>query len=237
MILTIYLIFFSSNNSTTWAVNLRHICKMYGLEDPLQSLCKNPPSRQMYKESTLTKITAFHEKELKIQASKNSQMVYLNVNLSSLRGKSHPCLSNVITSQEVKKLRPHLKFLSGDYLTHQTQFQRTHKGTPLCKICELENETVSHILAICPYYETTRRRIVSEIFTVCKLAKTQLNTNAIIQDPEDLTQFILDPTSFNLENRVHRDDPIVPMLFKLSRDMCYFIHNARMKRLQELVEK
>ena len=65
-----YLLSTSSENSTTWAVNLRHICKMYGLEDPLQSLCKNPPSRQIYKESTLTKITAFHEKELKNQASK-----------------------------------------------------------------------------------------------------------------------------------------------------------------------
>ena len=49
---------------------------------------------------------------------------------------------------QVKKLRPHLKFISGDYLTYQTQFQRTHKGTPWCKICELENGTISHILAI-----------------------------------------------------------------------------------------
>ena len=72
-----------------------------------------------------------------------------------------------------------------------------------------------------------------------RLAKTQLNINLIIQNPEYFTQFILDPTSFNLESeyRVHRDDPIVEMLFKLSRDMCYAIHTARMKKLKELVEK
>ena len=133
-----YLLSTASENSTTWAINLRHICKMYGLEDPLQSLSKNPPSKQVYKETVITKISAFHEKELKIQASKNSQMVYLNVNLCSLRGKNHPSLSNVITSHEVRKLRPHLKFLSGDYLTYQTQFERTQKGSSMCKICESE---------------------------------------------------------------------------------------------------
>ena len=232
-----YLLSTSSENSTTWAINLRHICKMYGLEDPLTSLSKNPPSKNTYKEVIMTKISAFHEKELKNQALKNSQMVYLNVNLSSLRGKSHPCLSNVITSHEVKKLRPHLKFLSGDYLTYQTRFQRTQKGSPLCKICESEDETISHILAICPQYNEVRRRIFSQISAVSKLSKTQLNINLIIQNPEHFTQFILDPTSFNLENRVHRDDPIVQVLFKLSRDMCYSIHNARMKKLKELFEK
>ena len=70
-----------------------------------------------------------------------------------------------------------------------------------------------------------------------RLAKTEVNMDLIMQNPENLTQFILDPTSFNLENRVHRDDPIVPLLFRLSRDLCYSIHNARMKKLKELFEK
>ena len=67
-----------------------------------------------------------------------------------------------------------------------------------------------------------------------KLAKVELAMNSIIQNPENLTQSILDTTSFNLESRVHRDDPIVQLLFKLSRDT---IHNARMKKLKELFEK
>ena len=46
-----YLLSTSYKNSTTWA----HICKMYGLEDPLQSLCKNPPSRQILQRINLDK--------------------------------------------------------------------------------------------------------------------------------------------------------------------------------------
>ena len=208
---------------------------MYGLEDPLSSLSKPSPVKSAYKEMVLTKISAFHEKELKIQASRNSQMQYLNVNLSGLRGKNHPCLSNIITTQEVRKLRPHLKLLSGDYLTYKTQYDRTQKGSPWCKICEMqENETILHILAICPHYEAVRNRIINEFANTCQLAKTNLNFDSVVESPNILTQFILDPTSFNLTNRVHMNDPIVQHLFKLSRDLCFSIHSARMKKLKEL---
>ena len=113
-----YLLATSSENSTTWAINLRHICRIYNLEDPLTCLRKDAPSKSEYKETVITKILAFHEKEMKLQASGNSKMQYLHVSLDGLRGRHHPCLSNIVTVEEVRKLRPHLKFLSGDYLTY-----------------------------------------------------------------------------------------------------------------------
>ena len=54
-------------------------------------------------------------------------------------------------------------------------------------------------------------------------------------DSKTLTQFILDPTSFNLKERVHVSDPVVPAIFKLSRDYCMAIHTERLRRLQQLV--
>ena len=39
----------SSENSSTWSINLRHFCKMYGLEDPLSCLSRNSPSKQTFK--------------------------------------------------------------------------------------------------------------------------------------------------------------------------------------------
>ena len=134
-------------------------------------------------------------------------------------------------------MRPHLKFLSGDYLTYQTQYERTTKGSPLCKICGLENETISHIVATCPYYDETRNRILNEILNVSKMSKTELNLEILIKNSENLAQYILDPTSFNLSSRVHRNDPVCQTLFKLSRDMCFSIHNARMKKLKEICGK
>ena len=109
----------SPDNSRTWSINLRHISKMYNLEDPLSCLQRDPPSKSCYKETVLTKISAFHENELRSKARDNDYMQYLNVSLSGLRGRHHPSLSNIITTEEVKKLRPHLKLLSGEYITYQ----------------------------------------------------------------------------------------------------------------------
>ena len=230
-----YLLTNSSNNSRTWAINLRHLAKMYKIEDPLLSIQKQPPTKANYKELIITKITSFHEKELKMKAQKNSLMQYMNVSLSNLRGRHHPSLSNVITSKEVKKLRLHLKFLTGDYLTYSRKYEESGQGNPMCRICRSEYESISHILSQCPAYHTIRDKMLQEFSEICLFTQTSLNFENIRTDSKTLTQFILDPTSFNLKERVHVSDPVVPAIFKLSRDYCMAIHTERLRRLQQLV--
>ena len=72
---------------------------MYGLADPLQCLKKDAPKKSEFKEDVRTKITAFYEKELRNKAETNSNMTYLNVSVSGLRGKRHPALSNMLTTR------------------------------------------------------------------------------------------------------------------------------------------
>ena len=200
-----YILSTSSENSRTWAINLRHVCRMYNLEDPVSSLQRDPPTKSNYKEEIVTKITVFHEKELKNKAQTNDLMQYMNVSLSSLKGRHHPCLANIVTTQEVKKLRPYLKLLTGDYLTYQRKYDDSGQGSPHCRVCLADSESVSHIVAICPQYQDTRLRILLEIQEQCLLAKTNIHFQDILSQPEVLTQFILDPTSFNLRNRIGSD--------------------------------
>ena len=231
-----YLLTNSSNNSRTWAIKLRHLSKLYNLEDPLSSLQKQPPAKSSYKELIITKITSFHERELKQKAEKNLLMKYMNVGLSNLRGRHHPCLANIVTSKEVKNLRPHLKFLTGDYLTYERKYEESGQGSPVCRICESENESISHILSQCPAYHTIRERIFQEFSEICLFTENNLKFENIRTEPKTLTQFILDPTSFNLNERVHVSDPVVPAIFKLSRDYCMAIHNERSRRLLQLLK-
>ena len=79
----------STINSRTWVIRLRQISEMYDIEDPLLCLSRPPPSQSDYKEYILTKITAFHEQELRSAAVNNSRRTYLNVSLSNLRGHPH----------------------------------------------------------------------------------------------------------------------------------------------------
>ena len=92
-----------------------------------------------------------------------------------------------------------------------------------------------HIIASCEVYKEIRTRIIAEMFNLC--CKPDEDTSMLDywqQDEETLTQFILDPTSFNLSLRVNINDPIVPSLFSLSRDLCFAIHNERMRQLKSL---
>ena len=231
-----YLLSSSPDSSRTWAVNLRHVARMYQLEDPLTCLQRDAPDHSEYKETVMTRITVFHETELRNKAESNNLMKYLNVRMTGLRGRNHPCLANIVTTDEVRKMRPYMKFLTGDYLTYLKKYENTNQGNPLCKICHTENESVCHILAICPEYEDIRNRILSEISQLCLLAKIEFDFTKFLSDPEVLTQFLLDPTSFNLTERVHVSDPIVTHIFKLSRDICWAIHSKRMKTLKLLNE-
>ena len=45
-------------------------------------------------------------------------MEFLNVQLSGLSGYPHPAITAVTTTRDVTKLRIHLKFLTGDYLSN-----------------------------------------------------------------------------------------------------------------------
>ena len=69
----------------------------------------------------MSKITSFHEWELReIALTKyKTSMKYLNVYLLGLGGRLHPTITGVSTTHEVRKMRMHIKMLSGNYLTFE----------------------------------------------------------------------------------------------------------------------
>ena len=104
-----YLLETSSENRRTWSAHLRNLSNQYDLSDPLEYLRKDPPSESLYKEHIQTKLCAFYENSLRALAARNSQMNYLNVSITGLRGRRDPALSELISSVDVKKSRIHLK--------------------------------------------------------------------------------------------------------------------------------
>ena len=78
-------------------------------------------SKEAWKCLVATNVTIYHERLLKEHAAANSKMKYLNVQLTGLSGNPHPALHNIYTTQQAKKLRLHIKFLTGDFLTGERQ--------------------------------------------------------------------------------------------------------------------
>ena len=111
-----YILMMSSPESTTWCNHINILAQKYHLPCLLHLMETEAPwSKTSWKVLVKTKITAFYEKELRNISLTNSKMQYLNVQLSGLSGRPHIALQGILTTQDTKKLRLHLKFLVGDY--------------------------------------------------------------------------------------------------------------------------
>ena len=228
-----YLLKTSSSNSRTWSMYVRFLAQKYGLPDPLTTLESDLRSKSNFKESVMTKISAFHENDLRQMAVNNSRMNYLNVSLLSLRGRYHPALNNLITPHDVEKSRHHLKMLAGDYYTYQIKASQSG-GSPHCRVCDSDENTpedTAHMISTCNAYTDTRERIKKQLKQICTENIQYLDFEHISSNTNTFCQFILDPSSMNLEHRVHINDPFLGEVFKLSRNLCYAIHTTRMKIL------
>ena len=227
----------SEENSRTWSVHLRHLCRHYGLPDPLDWLRQDPPLKSTFKESVITKICAKHENELRLKAKQNSKLTYMNVSLLGLRGRLHPVLNGIVTPDEVKKCRIHLKMLIGDYLTYETKSAQSG-GSPYCRCCSMSPphiETIEHILTQCSAYSNIRERIFEEFTVACEASESRLKFNSLLSNASTLCQFILDPTSFNLTSRIHFDDAGLQNILKISRDFCFATNKERLKILKQYI--
>ena len=157
-------------------------------------------------------------------------MIYLNVQISGLSGAPHTALVNIRTTQDALKLRPHLKFLSGDYLTAERM--SLDQGTdPQCRLCPRPApiESVKHIMTECPASAEIHRRLLPELLNT--VANVQPSSSLLNNSTQHLTQFLLDCTSFNLPetHRIPTHNPRVSEIFKISRDWCFAISRERLR--------
>ena len=220
-------------------------CGVGVIDDPLECLLKNPPSKATYKEYILTKIVSFHERELRTEAIDKDKMKYLNVSLTGLRGKLHTAISGISTTHAVTKMRPHIKMLTNNYLTFEEKSLQSG-GSPYCRLCSdasnlsessesSEYETLEHLISRCKKISDTRKSILNQIKNI--IQETKLDLDPTTFSDAELTQFILDASSLNLQKRVSITHPILPRLFQLSRDFCYFIDKSRNKMMNKQREQ
>ena len=92
-----YILMMTDENSTTWSQHVRLLCRQYELPDPLL-MTQNSiiPSKISWKQLVTTKVTVYHEAELRAKATSNSNLQYLNVQLLGLSGLPHPALHYIL---------------------------------------------------------------------------------------------------------------------------------------------
>ena len=227
-----YLLSNSVENSRTWSNHIRQLAQQYGLVSPTTLFNSDAPGKTSFKNDVMSRIRAFHENDLRCNADPE-KLKYFNISILGLSGRHHPALSGIITTDDVRKSRYHIKMLVGDLLTYEVKSEQSG-GSPHCRsCCSMQSESILHILTICSAYSDVRTRILEEFSYLCLQSQSNINFSNILSDSEKLCQFILDPTSINLEERISPNDPLVTDFFRLSRDICYSVNEKRIKFLKK----
>ena len=156
-------------------------------------------------------------------------MKYLNVQLLGLSGRPHPVIQHIQTTQDSKKLRLHLKFLTCDLYNYSTGVNQP------CPHCNLPvTDQNEHALVSCQAFSDIRGRIFPELMnTVLQVPPTSQILLYNIE-PTVMTQFILDCASPNLPGSIHVPvhNPRISEIYRVSRDWCYVIGREKCRLLK-----
>ena len=188
----------------------------------------------MWKCLVKTQVTIYYERKLRLEASTNTKLIFLNVQLQGLSGGPHPAVQNINSTQDSKKLRAHLKFLCGDFFCGERKAIDTPGSDPKCLLCLAPVESPEHILVLCTAASEIRQRLFPELLNVVSDVQPScsiLSNNTLTSS--ELTQFLLDCTSLNLKEsiRIPLHNPGIGKIFRLSRDWCFAVSNCRSRLL------
>ena len=242
--ITKYLLTTSEDNSRTWSIHIRHLCRLYKMKDPLVLLQEDAWSRESWKNYTLTMVTAHHERKLRDDASTNSKMGLLNVSITGLNGKPHHILEGVFSTYEVQKVRIHVKMLCQDYLTYgtlaiQSASRSTNPVSGHCRVCPGVWDDVRHIVCECDATLAARKEIFPKLELFLKEFEPSISWSDLHDDKASLIQFTVDPCSSNLKNdfRLPLNHPHLSTLISHLRDLFFRCHSLRTKALNAAKSK
>ena len=189
-----------------------------------------------------TKITVYHEKELRAKASTDPKMKFLNVGTRGLNGRPHPVLNRAATTSEAKALKPVVKMLNSDYYTFSLKNSQSGGGSH-CRLCPTETlaptEDITHVLTQCAGTQEIRIAKLPELMSLAESAKSVVNVERIFSVPAILCQFLLDCCSNNLDNdvRIAECDPTAIDIYITARHIINAIHCERLRKIKAQTKK
>ena len=222
-----YILTMCRENSTTWFHHIRLLCLKYGLPDPLSLLHSSEVwAKEKWSVLVKTRVTAWHERNLRKKAQQNSKMRYLHVGLIGLTGRPHPALWQIMNTQDARKSRTHLQMLVGDFGPVSTQ---PNGAVPQCGLCSAPApDIIEHTLTLCKVTVNVKARLLPELLNLVAslVPYSQILCQSNHLNSRILSQFILDCTSFNLPANIRvpfQHPEAVTAIFNLTRNWCYAV--------------
>ena len=224
------------DSSSSWFVQVRHLCTQYGLQSPL-SLLLNPPTKHTFKSMVKSKITFFWNNKYEAEAQTRTSLEFFKPKFMSLL-KPHPLwTTSKCNPFESNKSLVVSKFLSGQYPSDWF-CRRWSKTNPAgsCLLCPSQDTPgdLQHLLVGCCSLQLKRDDIYDywNKQTLEKPNLQRLLQSMIAKTSRDLCQFLLDPSvvpeviSGCQQELFSLDD-----IFSLTKTFVYAIHRRRLQML------
>ena len=122
-------------------------------------------------------------------------------------------------------------YLATNYLTFEIKTNQSG-GSAECRLCFSPVESLEHLISHCVKFDDVRARIKAKMISICQ--ESGISIDIYKYSSNEFCQFVLDPSSINLNQRVSITHPALPLLFQQSRDFCYFIDQVRTRKLISL---
>ena len=141
-----------------------------------------------------------------------------------------------VNRYELTKLNIQQKMLSGRYSTEMLKRYWTMNKKGVCLLdqkCSNTPDTLCHILTLCPALDLKRQILFKDWLSRSVGPINGLFRNILSLDPQQLTQFILDPLTNPHVIRLTQEfgDIITQKCCYFTRTFCHSIHKERMNIL------
>ena len=216
----------------SWFNYIRSTLELYNLPSAY-TLLQLDITKLQWKKLLNSSIATFVENSWKTEVATKPSLKY--VNSESLKvGQSHPIWSTVrLNTLDNKRAQLKCKILTGTYILqgNRAVFNQ-YAVDPTCKLCLKSPETRQHFIAECPVFEYERQEFLGKVKTNTDLLNSKNALDGNLQNPETLTQLVLDASAV-IETQ-KRQSEILDKIELHTREYIYKIQQKRIAKLKQI---
>ena len=219
------------DNKDSFFYRILKVLELYELPD-IASLKQQLPTKTVWKDSVLRSVTAYWRESLVRDAHSKTTLKSLTYE-KILLGEVHPVWASTENSViDVRKAIVKARILTGTCLLQANihSFSQ-YREDPTCRLCKQQEEDIFHMLLYCPLLSETR---IHEYKVLIDIVINHIGAEAwkvYFSRKEDITQLIIDSRRFS---NLPGDTDIIYKIEKLSRNLCYKLHNKRLSLLRKM---
>ena len=232
-----YILTNATPSAKSWFQQVRDICSLYGLPDPLQ-LLHNPPSKEQFKSDAKQSIVDYWHEHFIAETRKLKSLKYFKPELYSLIRPHYMWSMAASNPFECSKSSVLAKFVSGRYRTDMLcrHWGKNRSGFCQAPSCSSTPGTIEHILVTCPALSTTRERLYQMWLDKSVMFPTLHSTirQVLASAPAIIVQFVLEPLAFPpiLADSKSHGEQFTHQLSYLTRTFAFYMHKQYKENLR-----